>query len=58
MSGISWRALAAMIATYEEARKSSLANHDEPKKALVAATQLPDVVADNIGFGPGRAMRW
>jgi sulfonate transport system substrate-binding protein len=35
-----------VLATYEEARKYSLANYDELKKALVAATKLPDVVAD------------
>jgi sulfonate transport system substrate-binding protein len=35
-----------VLATYEEARKYSLANSDELKKALVAATKLPDVVAD------------
>ena len=35
-----------VLATYEEARKYSLANYDELKKALVATTKLPDVVAD------------
>jgi len=35
-----------VLATYEEARKYSLANYDELKKALVTATKLPDVVAD------------
>jgi sulfonate transport system substrate-binding protein len=35
-----------VLATYEEARKYSLANYDELKKALVVATKLPDVVAD------------
>jgi sulfonate transport system substrate-binding protein len=35
-----------VLATYEEARKYSLANYDELKKALVSATKLPDVVAD------------
>jgi sulfonate transport system substrate-binding protein len=35
-----------VLATYEEARKYSLANYDELKKALVAATKLPDEVAD------------
>jgi sulfonate transport system substrate-binding protein len=35
-----------VLATYEEARKYSLANYDELQKALVAATKLPDVVAD------------
>jgi sulfonate transport system substrate-binding protein len=35
-----------VLATYEEARKYSLANYDELKKALVVATKLPDAVAD------------
>jgi sulfonate transport system substrate-binding protein len=35
-----------VLATYEEARKYSLANYDELKQSLVAATKLPDVVAD------------
>src|ERR1700761_5825366 len=35
-----------VLATYEDARKYSLANYDELKKALVTATKLPDVVAD------------
>ena len=35
-----------VLATYEEARKYSLANYDELKKALVVATKLPDEVAD------------
>jgi sulfonate transport system substrate-binding protein len=35
-----------VLAVYEEARKYSIANHDELKKALVLATKLPDVVAD------------
>src|SRR5580693_6684341 len=35
-----------VLATYEEARKYSLANYDELKKSLVVATKLPDVVAD------------
>jgi sulfonate transport system substrate-binding protein len=35
-----------VLATYEEARKYSLANYDELKQALVTATKLPDVVAD------------
>jgi sulfonate transport system substrate-binding protein len=35
-----------VLATYEDARKYSLANYDELKKALVIATKLPDVVAD------------
>ena len=35
-----------VLATYEEARKYALANYDELKKALVAATKLPDEVAD------------
>jgi sulfonate transport system substrate-binding protein len=35
-----------VLATYEEARKYSLANYDELKKSLVTATKLPDEVAD------------
>jgi sulfonate transport system substrate-binding protein len=35
-----------VLATYEEARKYSLANYDELKKSLVTATRLPDEVAD------------
>jgi sulfonate transport system substrate-binding protein len=35
-----------VLATYEEARKYSLANYDELQKSLVTATRLPDVVAD------------
>jgi sulfonate transport system substrate-binding protein len=35
-----------VLATYEEARKYSLANYNELKKALVTATKLPDEVAD------------
>jgi sulfonate transport system substrate-binding protein len=35
-----------VLATYEDARKYALANYDELKKALVAATKLPDEVAD------------
>jgi sulfonate transport system substrate-binding protein len=35
-----------VLATYEEARKYSLANYDDLKKALVVATKLPDAVAD------------
>src|ERR1700684_797407 len=35
-----------VLATYEEARKYALANYDELKKALVAATKWPDEVAD------------
>jgi sulfonate transport system substrate-binding protein len=35
-----------VLATYEEARKYSLANYDELKQALVTATKLPDVVAE------------
>jgi sulfonate transport system substrate-binding protein len=35
-----------VLATYEEARKFSLANYGELKQALVTATRLPDVVAD------------
>jgi len=35
-----------VLAAYEEARKYSLLNYDELKKALVLATKLPEVVAD------------
>jgi len=35
-----------VIAVYEEARKYSIANYDEEKKAFQAATKLPDAVAD------------
>jgi len=35
-----------VLATYEEARKYSLANYDELKKSLVTATRLPEEVAD------------
>ena len=35
-----------VLGAYEEARKYSLANYDELKKALVTATKLPDEVAD------------
>src|SRR5712672_3650581 len=33
-----------VLAVYEEARKYSLANYDEVKKAFIAATKLPDAV--------------
>src|ERR1700730_8609913 len=35
-----------VLATYEEARKYSLANYDELKKTFVAVTKLPDTVVD------------
>ena len=35
-----------VLAVYEEARKYSLANYDEEKKAFIAATKLPDAVVD------------
>jgi sulfonate transport system substrate-binding protein len=35
-----------VLATYEEARKYSIANYDELRKSLVAATRLPDAVVD------------
>src|SRR5246500_1549474 len=35
-----------VLAIYEQARKYSLLNYDELKKALVVATKLPDVIAD------------
>src|ERR1700721_3101162 len=36
-----------VLAVYEEARKYSLANYDDVKKAFIAATKLPDAVVDN-----------
>ena len=35
-----------VLATYEEARKDSLANYDELKKTFIAVTKLPDAVVD------------
>ncbi|HET6838528.1 MAG TPA: aliphatic sulfonate ABC transporter substrate-binding protein [Bradyrhizobium sp.] len=35
-----------VLAAYEEARKYSVANYDELKKALVGATHLPEAVVD------------
>ena len=35
-----------VLATYEEARKYAVANYDELRKSLVAATKLPDAVVD------------
>jgi len=35
-----------VLATYEEARKYSVANYDELKKAFIAVTKLPDAVVD------------
>jgi sulfonate transport system substrate-binding protein len=35
-----------VLAAYEEARKYAVANYDELKKSLVAATKIPDAVAD------------
>jgi sulfonate transport system substrate-binding protein len=35
-----------VLATYEEARKYSLANYDEMKKAFIGVTKLPDAVVD------------
>jgi sulfonate transport system substrate-binding protein len=35
-----------VLATYEEARKYSLANYDELKKVFIAVTKLPDAVVD------------
>jgi sulfonate transport system substrate-binding protein len=35
-----------VLAVYEDARKYSLANYDEVKKAFIAATRLPDAVVD------------
>jgi sulfonate transport system substrate-binding protein len=35
-----------VLATYEEARKDSLANYDELKKTFIAVTKLPEAVVD------------
>jgi sulfonate transport system substrate-binding protein len=35
-----------VLAAYEEARKYAVANYDELKKAMVAATKLPDAVVE------------
>src|ERR1700756_2753301 len=35
-----------VLATYEEARKYSLANYDDLKKTFIAVTKLPDAVVD------------
>jgi sulfonate transport system substrate-binding protein len=35
-----------VLATYEEARRYSVANYDDLKKTFIAVTKLPDVVAD------------
>ncbi len=35
-----------VLSVYEEARKYSLANYDEVKKAFIAATKLPETVVD------------
>jgi sulfonate transport system substrate-binding protein len=35
-----------VLATYEEARKYSVANYDELKKTFIAVTKLPDTVVD------------
>src|SRR5499426_4488237 len=35
-----------VLATYEEARKFSLANYDELKKTFIAVTKLPEAVVD------------
>ncbi|WP_420968092.1 aliphatic sulfonate ABC transporter substrate-binding protein [Bradyrhizobium sp. B120] len=35
-----------VLATYEEARKYSLANYDELKKTFISVTKLPDAVVD------------
>jgi sulfonate transport system substrate-binding protein len=35
-----------VLAVYEDARKYSLANYDEVKKAFIAVTKLPDAVVD------------
>ena len=38
--------VARVLNVYEEARKLSLANYDEVKKAFIAATKLPEAVVD------------
>lgn len=38
--------VARVLKVYEEARKYSLANYDEVKKAFIAVTKLPDAVVD------------
>jgi sulfonate transport system substrate-binding protein len=35
-----------VLAVYEDARKFSLANHDEVKRVFIAATKLPEAVVD------------
>jgi sulfonate transport system substrate-binding protein len=35
-----------VLAVYEDARKYALANYDEEKRVFIAATKLPDAVAD------------
>ena len=35
-----------VLAVYEQARKYSLANYDEERKAFIAATKLPVAVVD------------
>jgi sulfonate transport system substrate-binding protein len=35
-----------VLAVYEDARKLSLANYDEVKRAFIAATKLPEAVVD------------
>jgi sulfonate transport system substrate-binding protein len=35
-----------VLATYEGARKYSLANYDDLKKTFMAVTKLPDAVVD------------
>jgi sulfonate transport system substrate-binding protein len=39
-------AVRRVLATYEEARKYSVANYDDLKKTFIAATKLPDSVVD------------
>jgi sulfonate transport system substrate-binding protein len=39
-------AVRRVLATYEQARKESLANADELKKTFIAVTKLPDAVVD------------
>jgi sulfonate transport system substrate-binding protein len=39
-------AVRRVLAVYEEARKYSLANYDELKKAFIGVTKLPDAVVD------------
>jgi len=43
-----------VLATYEEARKYSVANYDDLKKTFMAITKLPDAVVDKQAQGAHR----